>query len=82
MTPFGIFDGTGTIIIQSSKNEVNPIENDVLDINLIPEQKTECSKALESALKVLNVPKGYVLRNIQGEKQNHDDVWLFRYDLK
>ncbi|MDQ0193559.1 hypothetical protein [Paenibacillus wynnii] len=38
------------------------------------------SEALKKALQLLTVPEGYTLKNVQSQKQNADDVWVFRYE--
>jgi hypothetical protein len=38
------------------------------------------SEALSSALQLVTIPEGYVLKSVQDEKQNGADVWWFRYE--
>lgn len=62
------------------------MENNVsglnLDLNQVKnqQQQPEYCKSLEKGLKQLQVPQGYTLRNVQSQKQNGDDVWIFRHE--
>lgn len=38
------------------------------------------SQALEKAVQHLEIPEGYTLKNVQSQKQNSSEVWVFRYE--
>jgi hypothetical protein len=60
----------------------NNVSGLILDLNQVKnqQQQPEYSKSLEKALKQLQVPEGYALKKVQSQKQNNDDVWIFRYE--
>lgn len=59
-------------------SQMNVKQEPVQEVQSLPE--SEYSEALEAALLRLQVPPGYQLKRAQSQKQNRDDVWVFRYE--
>ncbi|WP_426451942.1 YcdB/YcdC domain-containing protein [Paenibacillus sp. S-38] len=85
---FGMVYGKGSVSNQK-KNEVfgnmenlTEINMELDKVNMEQEEKVEkeYSKALERALELLSIPEGYTLKDVQSQKQNKADVWVFRYE--
>lgn len=69
---------TGSVKALVSEMENNLSVNNKNLAKVMKEQ--EYSRALEHVLEFLSVPEGYVLKNVQRQKQNEEDIWIFRYE--
>lgn len=62
---------------QKNINEVEKVSSASYQKAMV---KQEYNEALEQTLKRISLPEGYVLKHVKSQKQNDDDVWVFRYE--
>ncbi|MEK5162472.1 YcdB/YcdC domain-containing protein [Paenibacillus sp. FSL R5-0527] len=53
--------------------------NHVFQTNISVKEE-DYSESLKKVLQLLTIPDGYVLKTVQSQKQNAEDVWWFRYE--
>ncbi|MBC2579091.1 YcdB/YcdC domain-containing protein [Clostridium sp. DJ247] len=62
---------------------ISNMENNIPTINMNLDKASkeqEYSESLERVLELLSVPEGYKLKDVQNQKQNGVDIWVFRYE--
>ncbi len=62
------------------KEQANEVNNMRKVKQKSPVTEQDYQPALNAALKFLEIPEGYELKNVRSRKQNEADVWVFRYE--